>query len=735
MSKIICSAAIRGAHKIAYRVEKKYSEVLEKYGPDQEISFPDTAYFLPIIYSMLGIPVINLGDCQLVFQRCRKLLPPLVKQINALPYLAPALDAGMATLFYEEIEEAIRYLEQPDFYLRGEDVSDDNIWLGAANDIILRKRGVEFVDGSAPGFAAILGSAPDSETAAKIAHELQLKNLYVFIASENNGVRFSEQLVDAGVQIGWNTRLVSFSPDVSGAVFALGFATRAAMAFGGVKPGDFRKNLIYNKDRIFAFVLAMGFVSDEWYANAAGCINFGFPVIADTPIPEVTPTGICTYEHVISSVPYDQMVAKAIEVRGLKVNVTEVPIPIAYGPAFEGERVRGDDIYFECGGGRTQMVEFSVLKEMNEIEDGKIEVIGKELADIEPGTKLPFAIYVEIAGRQMQEDFLPILERQIHHLINYAQGLMHIGQRDISWIRLSKQAVEKGFTFADIGKILHAMFHKDFGAILDKVQITITTEEARVQEILEQAKETFKQRDARIADLADESEETFYSCTLCQSFAPSHVCVVTPERTGLCGAYNWLDCKASNEINPTGPNQPIEKGEVLDERYGKWSGVNAFVSKASRGNVSDVSAYSIMENPMTSCGCFECLAAYLDQCNGIMTIDRDFKGDNSPCGMKFTTLAGSVGGGAVTPGFVGHSKHYIGSKKFIKAEGGIKRLVWMPKALKEELAEKLNLRGKELGIDNIVDMIADETIGLTQEEILPFLKEKKHPALDMEPMV
>ena len=735
MSKIICSAAIRGAHKIAYRVEKKYADVLKKYGPDQEIAFPDTAYFLPIIYSMLGIPVSNLGDCQQVFQRCRKLLPPLVKSTMALPYLAPALDAGMATLFYEEIEEAIRYLEHPDFYLRGEDVSDDNIWLGAANDIILRKRGVEFVDGSAPGFAAILGSAPDSETAAKIAHELQLKNLYVFIASQNNGVRFSEQLVEAGVQIGWNTRLVSFSPDVSGAVFALGFATRAAMAFGGVQPGDFRKNLIYNKDRIFAFVLAMGFVSDEWYANAAGCINFGFPVIADTPIPEVTPTGICTYEHVISTVPYDQMVAKAIEVRGLKVNVTEVPIPVAYGPAFEGERVRGDDIHFECGGGRTQMVEFSALKEMNEVEDGKVEVIGKELADLEPGTKLPFAIYVEIAGRQMQEDFLPILERQIHHLINYAQGLMHIGQRDISWIRLAKQAVEKGFTFADIGKILHAMYHKDFGAILDKVQITITTEEKKVQEILVQAREAFKKRDARIADLADESENTYYSCTLCQSFAPSHVCIVTPERTGLCGAYNWLDCKASNEINPTGPNQPIEKGEVIDERCGKWSGVNAFVSKASRGTVSNVSAYSIMEEPMTSCGCFECLAAYLDQCNGIMTIDRDFKGDNSPCGMKFTTLAGSVGGGAVTPGFVGHSKHYIGSKKFVKAEGGIKRLVWMPKALKEELAEKLNLRGKELGIDNIVDMIADETIGITQEEILPFLKEKKHPALDMEPMV
>jgi len=735
VSKIISSAAIRGAHKIAHRVEEKYAGALARYGPDQKIGFPDTAYYLPIIYSMLGIPVKNLGDCQLVFRRSRTLLPPLVKEIHHLPYLAPALDAGMATLFYEEVEEAIRYLEQPEFYLTGEEVSDNNIWLGAANDIILRKRGVEFVDGSAPGFAAVVGAAPDKETAANIAHELQLKNLYVFMASHTDGVRFSEQLVDAGVQIGWNTRLVSFGPDISAAVFALGFAARAAMAFGGIKPGDFRKNLIYNKDRIFAFVLALGFVSDEWYANAAGCINFGFPVIADTPIPEVLPTGICTYEHVVSNVPHDQMVARAVEIRGLKVTVTEVPIPVAYGPAFEGERVRGDDIHLECGGGRTQMIEISEMKDMSEVEDGKIVLVGPDITDVPAKSKLPLAIFVEIAGRQMQEDFLPILERQIHHLINYAQGLMHIGQRDIAWIRIAKQAVEKGLTLKDIGKIIHAMYHKDFGAILDKVQITLYTEEDKVQEITRKAREVFKSRDERIAGMTDEDEQTYYSCTLCQSFAPSHVCVVTPERTGLCGAYNWLDCKASNEINPTGPNQPIEKGEVLDGRYGSWAGVNGFIKKASRGNVQSANAYSIMSNPMTSCGCFECIAAYLDKCNGVMTVDRDFKGDSTPCGMKFTTLAGSVGGGNQTPGFVGHSKHFIGSKKFLKAEGGIKRLVWMPRHLKEELRDKINEQGKLLGVENMADRIADETVGMTQEDILPFLKEKKHPALEMEPMI
>ena len=143
--------------------------------------------------------------------------------------------------------------------------------------------------------------------------------------------------------------------------------------------------------------------------------------------------------------PHDNLVAKAVEVRGLKVAVSKVPVPVAYGAAFEGERVRGDDIYLECGGGRTAMVEWVTTKRMNEVEDGKVEVIGPELNDVPVNSKLPMAICVEVAGREMQDDFEPILERQIHHLINYAQGVMHIGQRDIAWIRISKQAVEKGF--------------------------------------------------------------------------------------------------------------------------------------------------------------------------------------------------------------------------------------------------------------------------------------------------
>ena len=737
MSKLVAFAAIQGGYNIVSKAEGKLKEAIDKYGPKQEIGFPNTAYYLPVIYSLMGMKVETLADAEQVMKRCRALLPPHVKKDCHVPYLGPLLDAGIAAIFAEEIVEAIRYVEEPDFYqpsVEDPDIENGKIWLGAADDAIMRKRGVEFVDGTAPGFAAIVGAAPNPEIAKNIVEEYQKKNLYIFLAANQNGTTVAEQLIEAGVQIGWGTRIVPFGPDISAAVYAVGFANRAGLSFGGIEPGDYKRMLAYQKDRIFAFVNALGDVNAEWAANAAGAINWGFPTIADTDIPEVLPWGVCTYEHVVAEVPHDQIVARSIEVRGLKVTVTEIDIPLTYGPAFEGERVRKDDLYLEMGGGKSQMTELLRIADMNAIEDGKVIVKGPDVKDIKKGDTLPLGVFVQVAGREMEEDFEPILERQIHHLINYAQGIMHIGQRDISWVRVGDGAIEKGFTLKDLGTILHAKLHQDFGRIFDKLQVTLMTKQKDVDELTKTAKEVYNARDARIEGMTDETTDTFYSCTLCQSFAPTHVCTISPERTGLCGAYNWMDCKASYEINPTGPNQPVPKGEVLDEKLGQFKGVNDFLFKASRGKMERYNFYSIVNEPMTTCGCCECIAAILPSCNGIMTVDRDYI-EMTPCGMKFSTLAGTVGGGLSTPGFVGHSKYNLCQRKFIVGDGGFFRMVWMPKHLKEEIKERIIARSTELGDPDFYDRIADETVGTTEEEILPWLQEKNHPALEMESML
>jgi acetyl-CoA synthase len=117
--------------------------------------------------------------------------------------------------------------------------------------------------------------------------------------------------------------------------------------------------------------------------------------------------------------------------------------------------------------------------------------------------------------------------------------------------------------------------------------------------------------------------------------------------------------------------------------------------------------------------------------NGIMTVNREYTGE-TPCGMKFTTLAGTIGGGISTPGFVGHGKYNVTQRKFVIGDGGILRIVWMPKMLKEEIGERFTARATEMGVPDLLDRIADETVGVTEEEILPFLQEKEHPALTMD---
>jgi len=278
------------------------------------------------------------------------------------------------------------------------------------------------------------------------------------------------------------------------------------------------------------------------------------------------------------------------------------------------------------------------------------------------------------------------------------------------------------------------MLHQEYSAIVDKIQVKFYTKPEDVDKLLVAARKVFDERDERIGGMTDESVDTYYSCLLCQSFAPNHVCIVTPERLGLCGAYSWLDAKASFEITPTGPNQPIAKGATLDAKLGQWENVNEFVKQKSNKSIDKVSMYSLMESPQSSCGCFECILAIIPEVNGVMIVHRDFSG-MTPSGMSFTTLAGSVGGGVQTPGFLGVGKLYIISKKFISAEGGLKRLVWMPKELKELLGDKLRKRCQEIGEPDLLEKIADETVATTSDELMAYLEKVKHPVVSLDPLM
>ena len=732
MSKLIASAAIRGANVLVKKAEEMLEKAITEKGEQFAFEFPDTAYYLPMVYALTGFAVKTLSDMRVALGTAKEQLHPEPDEHLWKPYLGEALDSGMASLFAEEIIMALRYVNGL------EPVTDPEtgyVYNGFVTDTIQRNLGIQLVDGTMPGFAAIIGAAPDDDTAVKIIRELQEKNILTFLSGQVNGNSVTKQLLRKGVELGWDTRIVPVGPDTEHTIYPLDWSVRASLIYGGKKPGDFKGHLKYTKDRVFAFAMVLGELDDIKWTTGAGAINMGYPAVCDTDVPVIHPSGVCLYEEVDKELDHSKIVQKAIEVRGLKITVEKPPIPVGYGPAFEGERIRKEDMFIEFGGARTPSFEWVRMREMEELEDGKVIIVGNNWQErYEKGGKMPLAIVIDVAGRKMQKDFESVIERKIHHNINEAQGIWHMGQRDINWIRIHNNAKNEGFTLEHLGLLNATMTHHRFKSIVDKVQVTIYTEEEDVLRVQEEARQSYKERDQRLGGLVDESVDLFYSCLLCQSFAPSHVCVISPERLGLCGAYNWLDCKAAFEIDPTGGNQPIPKGDMLDSRYGRYSGIDEYLMKASGGAVETLNLYTIMENPMTSCGCFECIVAIIPEANGIMIVQRGHTG-MTPVGMKFSTLAGTVGGGTQNPGFMGIGRNFITSKKFLAGDGGIKRIVWMTKNLKESLRESLGKRAAEEGVPDLLDKIADEDVCEDSEKLLEFLAGVNHPALEMEPIL
>ena len=725
--KAVAALMVSGAKKIFSEAEELLNKAIKEKGSDTQIGFPETAFYLPLANALLGLEAKTLSDAKNILSTAKTLIASVPADEDKWDtFLKGALNSGVAAILAEEVISVLRYLygKEP-----------QGGCPGFLPDTLLRSLGIQLVDGRISGIAAILGRAKDNQAAVDIVRDLQKRNILTLVGGSVDGVSIVDQLKDGGLHMGLESYVVPFGRDTVSIVYVLNFAIRAALTYGGIKAGNTKACVDYVRDRVPAFVLLLGGVDEVKAATGAGALAAGVPVITDFDLPEIQAPGVCAHEECLVVEPdHKKIVQKAIETRGIKVKITQIPIPVPCSAAFEGERVRKENTFVQFGGKYSQAFEYLKMRNMNEIEDGKVEVVGPEIDSMQEGSSMPLGIIIEVAGRKMAQDYEPILERQVHKFLNYAMGIFHMGQRDMNWIRISKDAKKAGFKIRHFGDLLAAKLHDEYGAIVDKVQVKLITDEKEVKKLLPEARKAYAARDERLAGMTDESVDTFYSCTLCQSFAPDHVCVVSPERLGLCGAYSWLDAKAAYEVTPTGGNQPIKKGNVIDASKGIWEGINRFVHDASHQRVSQISTYSLIDSPMTSCGCFECIVAIVPEANGVMVVNREYAGE-TPSGMKFTTLANMVGGGNQTPGFLGVGRLYIVSKKFISAEGGLKRIVWMPKELKEALGDKLKKRCEEIGAQDLLQRIADETVTTESIGLVQYLEKVDHPALSMPPLM
>ena len=686
-------------------------KAIATYGEAEAVSFPDTAYSLPCYYGVTGEKITNLGEMKAAMATIKGMM-------TRNPRLQDAFDSGIASALCAEFLEALKYIHGATPYTEPE--------LGHLSDAFVRNLGVPLVTGDIPGVAVIIGGAEDPAETVALAKSYQAQGILVTLTGDS-----IKHCFDAGMKLGENVRVVPLGYEMQSVIHVVSVAIRAALIFGNVTPGDFKSLAKYTMDRVKAFVNAYKPLSDEIVSYGAGAICLGFPVISNE-----TENMFRVPKSLIQQLDTSKWNATSLEARDIKLKITNIDIPVAFATAFEGEIIRRGDMQVEVDGSRVDCFELVHTCDAAEVEDHKIEVVGPEIDEIPVGSKISLSYTVKVAGKAMQPDFESVMERKFHSYLNCIEGVMHTGQRDMIRIRISKADFEAGFKFRHIGEVLYAKIKSEFDTVVDKCQVRIVVGDEPNAALRKHANEVFDKRDERLKSMTDESVPVFYSCIMCQAFSPSHVCIVTPERLGLCGAVSWLDAKATNELDPQGPCQVVTKERCIDERTGRYEDVDEAVAQYSHGALEHVTLYSLLEDPMTSCGCFECICG-IEPCSmGVVITCREYAGI-TPLGMTFSEMASMTGGGVQTPGFMGHGKHYIASHKFLKAEGGVGRLVWLPKELKDQIRDKLNETAKDMyDIDNFADMVADETNcpNGDPEELLAFLSEVGHPVLSMDPL-
>ena len=689
--------------------EAAIDNAIAQYGESQAVSFPETAYALPCYYAVTGVKVTNLGELKAALGVVKTLMTREKR-------LHDAFMSGVATALCAEFIEVLKYINGATPY--------EAPCYGHISDAFVRNLGVPLVTGDIPGVAVILGTAPSAEEAVELVKSYQTQGMLVTLVG---GV--IDQLAEKNYKTGDNVRVVPLGKDVTSVIHVVSVALRAALIFGNITPGDAGNLMKYTMERVPAFVNAFAPLDDVIVACGAGAIALGFPVITNE-----TENIFRVPKSLIVQTDVSKWNPTSLEARDIKIKITKIDIPVSFASAFEGEIIRRGDMQVEVDGSRVDCFELVQTKEASEVEDHKIEVVGPEIDEIPVGSKISLSYTVEVAGKAMQPDFESVMERKIHSWLNCIEGVMHTGQRDMIRIRISKADFEAGFKFKHIGEVLYAKIKSEFEAVVDKCQVRIIVDAEQNAKLRAAANEVFDKRDARLASMTDESVDTYYTCIMCQAFSPSHVCIVTPERLGLCGAVSWLDAKATKELDPAGPCQPIKKEGCMDEKLGRFETVDEAVQKYSHGALEHVTLYSLFQDPMTSCGCFECICGVEPVSMGVVITCREHAG-MTPLGMSFSEMASMTGGGVQTPGFMGHGKHFIASHKFIAAEGGPGRIVWMPKMLKDQMRERLDKTALEMyGVENFTDMIADETICTEDpEQLLNYLSEVGHPVLGMEP--
>lgn len=568
-------------------------------------------------------------------------------------------------------------------------------------DSWIEEHGADLVDSTVPGIALFIGE-PDEMSLDEIGYcadrgmTIILSGGYADIETENDVLRLHGMSV-----LGVN-----------------GLLSRIALIYGKIEPGSRTSLAKYLRKRPRLITIHTGRLTVFDVVTIFSAAAVGSFTVSNSIFPAIPR---------ISDRFSENMSARAMAERGITLSSSR---GVRSGSTFENRRIRKADAYFEFGG-TDATASYEIVLSSDEVEDGSVFVDGGEICELERG-EYPLSIEVGVSG-DVDPGMEQAIERRVHFALSRTEGVWHSGQRDNSWVRISVDAVEKGIRFKDLGDNIISDIRNNFRNVVKGVEVRFSITPSFVSAGLEKAKVHYNKRDSLLKDITDDDVEVFFTCTMCQTYAPGHICIITPERPSVCGSVTWADAKVGSEIDPYGHQRPFFKGELIDEIKGIWKGVDDMVRKASMGSISRACVHSVVDYPLTACSCMEVVVAVSDDRRSIFLVDRSDTGGN-PSGMSFSELSSLVGRGSQIPGYMGIGKHYILSPGFLRGDGGLCRVSWISSRLKSMLGESLRDACEETGVKGLFDRIGDENSVSDTTSLEHWMLKKDHPALHMEPL-
>jgi len=490
-----------------------------------------------------------------------------------------------------------------------------------------------------------------------------------------------------------DTRYIGDRP--TSPIYFLQLMVRYGLVWGRIAPGDDHEMGHFLERDMPGLVFITEDLSPLKYLIGLGLMKLGAPAVVPSTFP-------FPYGHRVVADSVADMIERGSQFPNLRQRYFEdevIGLPEPCNLALANEpispvRVLGGANSFFCLRPAAQAGE-------------RYAVCGEGEAD---GTEL--GILVEVTAAGFSDDIALTVEKAALKAVSYLPGL-HAYEQDGA-LRL---ALAKGVQ-VDERLVADAIY---WGIRLQyprlrQISVHFIHGEDAVREIGSTVRLYKIKRQAEVQAMTEENTEEFCACTECRPFSLVHTCILAPGRAPMCASRTYATVKAAAYFGSSQtpwkrqseralPLRTVfQKGQLLDRARGEYEGCNGAYRDLTGGRLERVYLHSVRSYPHTSCGCFQALAFWIPEVEGIGIMLRNADAV-APDGQTWETLANRAGG-KQSPGIVGVSLQYVHSPDFLKGDGGMANVVWVDSALHKRLAP-LFAPGQKVATEKDVNSIEE----------------------------